>query len=357
MDKHHHSKLLFIGSLLFMALAASGCFQQAGSGLEPLSAPQTAPTFTLPPSETPLPPPPTDTPIEPTEPPTQAIAEVPTDTLQPPPVVPTEAPLPTIDTSGQLPVPTIDTSGQQPFPTIDTSGQQPFPTADTSGQQPLATLDTSGQMIFPTIDPNTILPTNSQGIAQVPTDTGFDANQGQIPDLDATSTAIIQGATATESFIQTSTAVGEGIGFPTSTPTTEFVPTQQQLLPTDQGQGGSAPTVSGNDCVYTVVQGDNLFRIALRYNVPLSTVAQANNISNPALILVGQQIVIPGCGGGTTGGGTTSGGGTTYVVQQGDTLFKISLRYGVPVNSIAAANGISNINLIYINQRLTIPGA
>jgi LysM repeat protein len=350
MDKHHHSRLLFIGSLLILAFAAAGCFQQAGSGLEPLSAPQNAPTFTLPPTEPPLPTP-TDTPIpvEPTlEPPTQAVAEVPTDTLLPPPVVPTETPFPT-----------VDNSGQQPFPTIDNSGQQPFPTADNSGQQPLATLDTSGQIIFPTIDPNTILPTNSLGIAQVPTDAGFDASQGQIPDLDATSTAIIQGATATESFIQTATAIGEGIGFPTSTPTTEFVPTEQQLIPptADLGQGGGAPAVSGSDCVYTVVQGDNLFRIALRYNVPLATVAQSNNISNPALILVGQQITIPGCGGGTTNPGGSTGGGTTYVVQQGDTLFKISLRYGVPVNSIAAANGISNINLIYINQRLVIPGA
>jgi LysM repeat protein len=338
MDKPHHSKLLFIGSLLILTFVAAGCFQQAGSGLEPLSAPQSAPTFTLPPTEPPLPPP-TDTPIpeEPTlEPTTQAVAEVPTDTLPPPPELPTETPFPTEDNS-----------------------LQPVPTIDNSGQQPLATLDTSGQIIFPTIDPNTILPTNSLGIAQLPTDAGFDANQGQIPDLDATSTAIIEGATATESFIQTATAIGEGIGFPTSTPMPEFIiPTEQQIVPptTDFAQGGG-PTVSGSDCVYTVVQGDNLFRIALRYNVPLATVAQANNISNPALILVGQQITIPGCGGGTTNPGGGTGGGTTYVVQQGDTLFKISLRYGVPVNSIAAANGISNINLIYINQRLVIPGA
>jgi LysM repeat protein len=50
-----------------------------------------------------------------------------------------------------------------------------------------------------------------------------------------------------------------------------------------------------------------------------------------------------------------TGGGRTYVVQQGDTLFEISLQTGVLVNDIAARNGISNINLIYIGQELVIP--
>jgi LysM repeat protein len=42
-------------------------------------------------------------------------------------------------------------------------------------------------------------------------------------------------------------------------------------------------------------------------------------------------------------------------VQQGETLYEISLRYGVPVADIAAANGIANINLIYLGQELVIP--
>ena len=35
----------------------------------------------------------------------------------------------------------------------------------------------------------------------------------------------------------------------------------------------------------------------------------------------------------------------------------LALRFGVPVVSIANANGIADINRIYINQQLTIPPA
>jgi putative chitinase len=97
-------------------------------------------------------------------------------------------------------------------------------------------------------------------------------------------------------------------------------------------------------------------------------IATASGLANMNLIYVGQKLTIPGCG--TTGttppptsipdgstGGTGGPVGQTYVVVQGDTLFKISQRFGVPVTSIANANGISNINLIVINQQLVIPSS
>lgn len=48
-------------------------------------------------------------------------------------------------------------------------------------------------------------------------------------------------------------------------------------------------------------------------------------------------------------------GGTIYVVQPGDNLFRISLRFGRSMYAIASANGITNINRIYAGQRLVIP--
>ncbi|MCL4247192.1 MAG: LysM peptidoglycan-binding domain-containing protein [Anaerolineae bacterium] len=49
-------------------------------------------------------------------------------------------------------------------------------------------------------------------------------------------------------------------------------------------------------------------------------------------------------------------GQTIHVVQPGENLFRISLRYGVSMGAIAQANGIANINLIFVGQRLVIPG-
>lgn len=45
----------------------------------------------------------------------------------------------------------------------------------------------------------------------------------------------------------------------------------------------------------------------------------------------------------------------THLVQYGDTLYRISIRYGVSIQSIVTANGIPNPNLIYAGQRLIIP--
>jgi hypothetical protein len=54
-----------------------------------------------------------------------------------------------------------------------------------------------------------------------------------------------------------------------------------------------------------------------------------------------------------TPGAPTSG--QVYVVQRGDTLFRIARRFGVNLYALAAANGITNVNRIFAGQRLVIP--
>jgi LysM repeat protein len=113
---------------------------------------------------------------------------------------------------------------------------------------------------------------------------------------------------------------------------------------------------------HTVQPGETLFRISVRYGVSLTAIVQANNISNPNLIFVGQVLVIPT--GGTTpppatpvpGGNNPPPAGTSYVVQRGDTLGSIARRFGTTFQAIAAANGIANPNLIYVGQTLVISG-
>ncbi len=47
---------------------------------------------------------------------------------------------------------------------------------------------------------------------------------------------------------------------------------------------------------------------------------------------------------------------TTYTVQPGDTLAAIADRLGVEMEALAAANGIQDVNRIYVGQVLVIPG-
>ncbi len=182
------------------------------------------------------------------------------------------------------------------------------------------------------------------------TEGGQEVAQAQDDSPAQTATAIIVAATERAAFNLTATA----LAFTTPTPTLEpFLPSATPTLDTSGGTGGT-----GGPCTHVVQQGDNLFRISLRYNVPIQTIATANNILNVNIISMGATLNIPGCNsGGDFGTGGPIGSGQGYTVMQGDTLFKLSMQYGVTVHQIAAANGIPNINLIYIGQQLVIPAA
>jgi len=65
---------------------------------------------------------------------------------------------------------------------------------------------------------------------------------------------------------------------------------------TDEPEATATATPDG--AVYFVQPGDNLFRIALRNGLTTQQLAAANGITNPNLILVGQRLIIPQSGGG-----------------------------------------------------------
>jgi LysM repeat protein len=48
---------------------------------------------------------------------------------------------------------------------------------------------------------------------------------------------------------------------------------------------------------------------------------------------------------------------TTHIIQPGENLFRIALRYGIDVDTLATANGISNTDQVYAGQPLIIPAA
>ncbi len=60
---------------------------------------------------------------------------------------------------------------------------------------------------------------------------------------------------------------------------------------------------------------------------------------------------------GSAPGGTNVTGGTTYTVQSGDTLFRIAQRFGVTVEAIVQANNLSNPDSLSVGQQLIIPPA
>ncbi|HZV02796.1 MAG TPA: GH25 family lysozyme [Planctomycetota bacterium] len=132
------------------------------------------------------------------------------------------------------------------------------------------------------------------------------------------------------------------------------------------GSPAPAPTSGGsNPSTYTVQRGDTLSGIAARFGVSLAALEAANpQITNPNLIYPGQVLNLPGGGKSATPPPSSPppsspppAANKTYTVQKGDTLSGIAARFGVSLNALEAANPqITNPNLIYPGQVITIPG-
>lgn len=122
------------------------------------------------------------------------------------------------------------------------------------------------------------------------------------------------------------------------------------------------------EATHTVANGENLYRIALQYGLTVEQLAAANGITDPALVYVGQVLLIPGV---TVGGGEESVAlseqpvvesapitttQTRHIVQAGETLASIGRLYNVDLSTLASLNGITNTNSIYVGQELVISG-
>jgi LysM repeat protein len=119
---------------------------------------------------------------------------------------------------------------------------------------------------------------------------------------------------------------------------------------------GTTVTTVTTFAAYTVQRGDTLAEIAARFGTTVAAILSANRISNPNVIFVGQRLSVPRTR--TTimpAPRVTAPRGRTYVVQPGDTLFLIAARFHRNAYDIARANGILNLNHIFVGQVLIIP--
>jgi LysM repeat protein/uncharacterized protein YvpB len=123
----------------------------------------------------------------------------------------------------------------------------------------------------------------------------------------------------------------------------------------------SAPQMTPSR-IYTIRAGDTLFSIAQQFGISRDTLAAANNIPPNGVIYTGWDLKIPSAGAAVSSAPSSSvpakgsGTATSYIVQPGDNLFRIALRYGTTTQAIALANSLPTY-LVYSGQRLIIPNA
>lgn len=107
-------------------------------------------------------------------------------------------------------------------------------------------------------------------------------------------------------------------------------------------------TNSKGQIIYTVRNGDNLSDIATYFKTTPYEIAQVNNIRNQNRISKGQKLVIP------SQRKEASKETLSYTVRKGDNLWRIAKRFDTTPKKIAQINGIKKSNLLRPGQKLKI---
>ena len=133
----------------------------------------------------------------------------------------------------------------------------------------------------------------------------------------------------------------------------EYAPRSKTPVAGMAGAAGPDSEPPGEEQTYIVQQGDTLYRIGLRYGVTWEALMTHNDMRDPADLFAGQELKIPS--GVAAGTPLTWDGVTTYTVQHGDILYDIGLLFGLSWREVAAFNGLTDPSQIYVGQVLKIP--
>lgn len=156
----------------------------------------------------------------------------------------------------------------------------------------------------------------------------------------------------------------------TPLPTRPFAAAVLAVMLVIGGFGTAAPAAAAEPERYRVRPGDTLWDIARATDVPASSIAAANDLDDPDLLVTGTVLVIPigsaspsssaSSSPTSSASPSTSSSGSarsTHVVQAGDTWWGIGRRYGVRADQLASANDSTIDAVIRPGQVLAVPSA
>lgn len=100
--------------------------------------------------------------------------------------------------------------------------------------------------------------------------------------------------------------------------------------------------------VYVVQQGDTYYSIAIKFNITVDAISEANPDVNPNLLSVGTELAIPGLEG-------MQGRLMTQVIPLGETLRTLSIRNQVDLNQVLQLNRITSPAEAFAGVSLIVP--
>ncbi|GAA2038796.1 hypothetical protein GCM10009740_34120 [Terrabacter terrae] len=134
-----------------------------------------------------------------------------------------------------------------------------------------------------------------------------------------------------------------------------------------------APVATTSWKTVTVRPGDTLWNLAITHRTTVRAIAEKNRLSNGgALIMPGQKLMVPGAASSTPRpsapghakpvqsaprpSAQPSAGDRVHTVGAGDTMSGIAQHYGVSLTKLLAANRLANAGLIFVGQKIVVPG-
>lgn len=137
--------------------------------------------------------------------------------------------------------------------------------------------------------------------------------------------------------------------------TNTLLPGQQIYIPTPSTPTPTQPTnppvpqePETPYLIYTIQRGDSLWKISQKYDIPVNDIIAFNNLSS-ANLQIGDELRIP-----ITSQEDNTSNQFSYTVKKGDTLWSIAKQFNVSVDSIKATNNLAS-NLLTLGQTLIIP--
>jgi len=104
---------------------------------------------------------------------------------------------------------------------------------------------------------------------------------------------------------------------------------------------------------HTLQQGETLYSLSRKYGVSVAEIMSANNISSPENLSVGSKLIIPGTNSSNLNDNSTS---SLYIVQKGDTFYRIARDHGLSVSELFELNHFSSGKILKPGDELIVSG-
>lgn len=111
------------------------------------------------------------------------------------------------------------------------------------------------------------------------------------------------------------------------------------------------PVGAQGGTIHVIQKGDTLSTLAVRYKTSVARLMAANGIKDPTKLRIGQKLTVSSSGSSTK---TTSTAVSYHTVRKGETLSSLSRKYKTRVSTLMAVNGIKDPTKLRVGQKLKL---